>query len=187
MGKWDEYHERAGNMPNPIVEAAVQNHVPQRDASLDLGAGNLRDSKFLLQSGFKRVVAVDEDPVSYQFLVPGIEFHLEAIEDYVPKPGTFDLVVCCNTLFFLSVKGMEQVLGNAFTALRSGGILVCNMLGEKDEWVLGENPNVDYVTSRDVERLQQDWIQVIPTIDYEEDNPTTQKHWHLWSFTLQKP
>ena len=59
MKRWQSYHERAGETPNPIVVSVLKEYVHTREGALDLGAGNLRDSKFLKNQGLNRVVAVD--------------------------------------------------------------------------------------------------------------------------------
>ena len=102
MSKWTQYHERVAEKPNSLVVSILENFVTGKSACLDLGAGNLRDSKFLLAQGFKRVVAVDKSEESLGFLSDGIDLHIVPIESYEIEKDTFDFVFSCNTLFFLA-------------------------------------------------------------------------------------
>lgn len=135
MDRREAYHKRVGDTPNLLVIHALKNYVTGRRASLDLGAGNLRDSKFLLSKGFARVVAVDQSEDSLAFSVPGVELHIAPIQTWKPEEGSFDFAFSCNTLFFLSREQTVNVFQNVLNGLRSGGIFACNVLGEKDSLI----------------------------------------------------
>jgi SAM-dependent methyltransferase len=130
---WDSYHDSVGLKPNTSVLRLCEEHEGRRDAALDLGCGNLRDSLFLRKSGFKRVVAVDiEEPPE---LFEGIEFNRSRIEEFVPASGTFDIAVSCNALFYISKRDMPVVFARIYGSLANGGLFLGNVSGDKDEWV----------------------------------------------------
>lgn len=133
MGEWDAYYAKVGNQPNGLVVSTVEKHEIPRRKALDLGAGNLRDSKYLLSAGFERITAVDIEPPPQK--AEGVESVVMPLEAYVPPLATFDLVVCCNTLFFFSEAQAVRILTRAYNALTEEGLMVGNLLGEKDEWV----------------------------------------------------
>lgn len=114
----------------------LKKFVTERGASLDLGAGNLRDSKFLLSHGFARVVAVDISEESLAFATEGIDLRIAPIETFVPDSNAFDFAFCCNCLFFLPPEHTANVFKNVLTGLRPGGVFTCNVLGEEDDWIV---------------------------------------------------
>lgn len=135
MDKWSHYFATVGCEPNPLVSGALRDFVRRGGICLDLGAGNLRDAIFVQSCGFEKVVAVDSCPHSKDFLVPGIELHIMPIEDFIPDVGAFDLIYSCNTFFFLSVADVARVCERAVAGLRTGGVLLFNVLGKDDGWV----------------------------------------------------
>ena len=185
MKKWDEYYKRAGEKPNQLVAGVLEENVSGRTASLDLGAGNLRDSKFLLEQGFSRVVAVDCSEQSRDFAVDGIELHIEPIQTYGIEKNTYDYIVCCNTLFFLKPNEVVDLFNGVFDGLRAGGVFTGNVLGKEDEWVLNGAP-VSSFTGGALEILLSRFKMIdLGDVKYHApSNPP--KFWHLWSFVVQK-
>src|SRR5262249_39912905 len=101
-----------------LVANVLERYVQGRSACLDLGAGNLRDSKFMLAEGFRRVVAVDSSPDSQAFRTEGIELHICPIERFEPEQDAFDFVFSCNALFYLHENQVASVFKKASTAFR---------------------------------------------------------------------
>ena len=59
--KWEDFYKITKDRPPwPLLVEAVD-LLEQREAALDLGCGAGRDTRFLLEQGF-RVTAVDVDP-----------------------------------------------------------------------------------------------------------------------------
>jgi SAM-dependent methyltransferase len=141
LKQWKAYHQRVGDKPNSLVVHTLNDFVgKRRSVSLDLGAGNLRDSKFLLGQGFTRAVAVDSSEESLAFVVKGIELYIAPIETFTPGKNSLDFAFSCNTLFFLTPAQVADVFRNVLVGLRPGGIFACNVLGQEDDWVVwGEN------------------------------------------------
>ncbi len=136
MGQWVGYHQMVGDRANSMVVGTLNDFVTRREACLDLGAGNLRDSKFLLWQGFSRVVAVDSSEDSLPFATEGIELHIMPIEQFVPEKDAFDFAFSANTFFFLSPTQIANALQNVLNGLRAGGIMAFNVLGKEDGWVV---------------------------------------------------
>lgn len=181
MSKWQQYHEKVGDKPNSLVVQAVE-EIVGRQAALDLGAGNLRDSKYLLSKGFARVIAIDHLPNSREFLVDGIDFHVSAIDSWEIAPGFFDLIICCNTLFFIDSQCIRQLFVNVLKGLSTGGIFACNVLGKDDDWVL-----VDNLSSFNREQLLSlcNGFKLIRIEDIHYNDG--QKNWHTWNLVVRKP
>lgn len=156
MKNWDSYHQRVGAVPNSLVTSALRDYVRGRSASLDLGAGNLRDSMFLLKQGFARVIAVDNSEESLAFRQDGIELHIAEIEDFRTEENSIDFAICCNTLYFLDRQSIVKVFRNVFSGLRSGGVFACHVLGKDDVWV-GEGRPVSWFTEESMLSLNVDF------------------------------
>lgn len=190
MNRWDRYHKLVGERPNSLVVSVLEGYVQARGVALDLGAGNLRDSKFLKHMGFARVVAVDHSEESLAFSIEGVELHIQPIQAYEAELDAFDFVISCNTLFFLSEASVEAVFRNVLSSLRSGGIFACNVLGPEDDWVFQDAPVSSFEES-DIARLCEGFevIDANP-LHFDQLSPTTghpPKHWHQWCLVLRKP
>ncbi len=190
MSNWDWYYQLVGERPNSLVMSVLEEYVQARGAALDLGAGNLRDSKFLRRAGFTRVVAVDRSETSLAYSTEGVELYIQPIQDYQAEPDAFDFVISCNTLFFLAEASVEKVFRNVLSGLRTGGVFACNVLGPEDDWVFQGVP-VSFFLKRDIPRLCAGF-EVIDVNSVHFDQPSRTmgrppKHWHQWCFVLRKP
>ncbi|MCX6703175.1 MAG: class I SAM-dependent methyltransferase [Candidatus Zambryskibacteria bacterium] len=184
------YHQQVGERPNLLVVSILAEYVTTRGVALDLGAGNLRDSKFLKKVGFNRVVAVDYSHESVPFLTEGIELEISPIQVYKPEASTFDFVVSCNTLFFLNHEEISHLFKNIFVGLRAGGVFTCNVLGPEDDWIVKEGRQVGSFTRTSL-RLQCKDFKILGMREFKHRAapPGTQniKFWYQWSIALQKP
>ena len=192
MSLAEEYQKRAGKGPNSLVLHALD-FVLERSASLDLGAGNLRDSRFLLKQGFERVVAVDGSETSRKFASAGIELHIARIEEWEPELRAYDFAFSCNTLFFLSHAQVAKVFQSVSKSLRSGGIFACNVLGEKDGWVL-RGERVSYYTEETLLALCADFeligtgeSKILGSSLATRTTPRVPKFWHQRNPIVRKP
>ncbi len=176
-----EYYDTVGDKPNSLVIQAVQ-ETPGRQEALDLGAGNLRDSKYMLSQGFIHVTAVDNNPEFRRFAVDGIEVYVAEIEVGDITPNFFDLIVCCNTLFYIQLLSAKRIFADALNGLRPQGVFACNVLGTEDDWVLLGNQSS--FTQQDILMLCQGFeVVALEEIRYTAEH----KNWHLWSFIVRKP
>jgi SAM-dependent methyltransferase len=187
MGNWGEYHKFVAETPNHLVQSVVESVPCGRDAALDLGAGNLRDSRFLKRRGFKKIVAVDSSIDSRIYESDGIELVIEEIERYRLGRNRYDLIISCNTLFFVRKSEIEELMQKIHAALRPNGVLACNLLGDLDPWAT--DPRKSAFTWSEVALLTQrfkvetfgNFQQILPTASGGE------KFWHTWTLVLRKP
>ncbi|MEK7185060.1 MAG: class I SAM-dependent methyltransferase [Patescibacteria group bacterium] len=192
MKRWERYHHQVGENPNSLVVHTLSDFVTRRESSLDLGAGNLRDSKFLKNQGFTRLVAVDNSDESLEFATEGIELHISPIEIWKPEKDTFDFAFSCNTLFFLDRLQVGEVFRNVLAGLRSGGIFACNVLGEEDGWV-AQGKQVSWFNEKQVIELCVGF-EVLGISESKKNSFTLNelgysipKLWHQISIVAQKP
>ncbi len=65
-GIWNIYVKETKNRPpRPLLVKALS-FVTERSTALDLGAGALTDTAYLVKQGFKHVVAVDQDNLAQE-------------------------------------------------------------------------------------------------------------------------
>jgi hypothetical protein len=179
MKQWETYHLHVGEIPNQLIVGCLNDFVTRREASLDLGAGNLRDSRFLQSQGFTKLVAVDGSEESRTFLTEGIELHISPIETFVPEKNAFDFAFSCNTLFFLTPSQVADVFKNVFKGLRSGGVFACNVLGGEDDWVI-QGRNVSSFTKKTLTALANGF-------ELNEHGFVIGKFWHQLNIVTRKP
>ena len=150
---------------------------------LDIGAGNLRDTRHLLVRGFP-VDAVDPKkptriPNDKHFI-----FNQSAIEEYDIKPNTYDLI---NAQFVLPfIKDDAALLTRIKRGLKKSGIFVGQFFGKHDEWV--EDPDLHFYTKKEVLRLLERF-RIISLVEEKKDFNTMdgkKKYWHTLEFIVKK-
>jgi hypothetical protein len=193
MSKWGNYYERVGDVPNTLVTGVINDYEVNRGVALDLGAGNLRDSKYLLDEGFSRVIAVDSSEEALGYIAEGIELHILPIEQFEITPETFDFVCSCNTLFFLKRLDVYDMFARVLSGLKLNGIFACNILGEEDDWATGmiKGPKVSFFNEREIPDLARGFEYKVQEYRRLEPSPASihyipPKFWHSWSFIARK-
>lgn len=191
---WREYYELIGKKGyTKNLEESI-NYCEEKDFALDIGAGNLRDTKFLLEKGFA-VTAIDTSSESERLAK---ELNNSSLNMFTGRIGQFDfpenhfsLVNAQGILFHIYKDRFDIVFNKIKRSLKSGGVLCADFIGENDDWNL--EGGIKYIlTKENLDKLQNDFI--IKTLhDYEvdeseetremkaryTDNPDYKpKHWH---------
>ena len=96
MINWSEHTEQTKNTPpRPLLVKALE-FVQGRNFALDLGAGALSDTKYLVESGFKKVISLDKDGSAqdiYNTLPKErVDYVISAFENYFFPINSYDLV-----------------------------------------------------------------------------------------------
>ena len=185
---WLYYYMVVGHTPNSLVPGVFVDYVEGHEAALDVGAGNFRDSLYLLREArFPRVVAVDPF-IDVPPTPDGIEFLNLSLEDLEFPPDTFDYIICCNTLFYVSAEIILKFLKQTCIWLRPGGVMACNFYGERDDDAIRGSAG-GYLTKQAVEALSG-YLPVIQCQEFETCKAGSNgevKHWHTWTLVLKKP
>lgn len=185
MFNWNTYTKSTKNKaPRQLLIKAL-GYLANKDSALDLGAGALNDSKYLIDFGFNKVVALDNE-LGSDFSHQNFTFVKTKIEDYNYQPESFDLVNAQFVLSFISSENINLVLEKVYTTLRFGGIFVGQLFGSKDSWATNLNT---YVYSEEESRHLLSNFSLIYFEEEEKDGQTalgTQKHWHLFNFIVKK-
>lgn len=187
---WESYYQNTKDYPPRPLLVKGLDFVKQRDNALDLGAGALNDSKYLLSQGFENVTAVDKFEVAVQDAenIPKDHFKhvISSFEEYDFPKDKFDLVNAQFALPFVNPSNFDSVFQNIFNSLKNGGILTGQFFGDRDEWK--KLPGMTFLTkSQAVE-----YLNTLKIIFFEEDERDKKnasgemKHWHIFHFIAEK-
>jgi SAM-dependent methyltransferase len=178
---------------HPLLKYALERTGLRRGRALDIGAGALGETRYLLERGFD-VDAVDPDPVSRQLadtLDAGVrrftmsQKHIEAHR--IPALA-YDLVVALHVLPFVAPDRIDGVAADIERSLVPGGVLCCTLFGRRDSWAVSDLP-VTGVT----ERRSSELFAGLRPLYFEEsehdgvDAEGKPKHWHVLRQVLGKP
>lgn len=192
MQSWSEHFQRTEHRPpNPLLLTAID-LVVDRKAALDLGAGSLKDSKYLLESGFQQVTAIEQDPAAkkYRGKIPAHRLTLKTcyFEEMKLKPHTFNLITAQFALSFTSPPHLPEVMRKIIASLQPAGIFCGQFFGPKDSWNIPEN-HFTFVTAHTL----KNWLKPLDIIHFKEtqnDSTTIDgkaKHWHIFDIIALKP
>ncbi len=187
---WGTFHERTTEHPPSESLMDAVGLVAGRDAALDLGAGALRDSKFLLQNGFQSVTAVDSESATEEAADKLGDERLRVViapfQQFDFPENSFDLVNAEFSLPFTPPESFDEVFGKMKRSLKPGGIFVGELFGKNDSW--SGNPKMTFHTLDDVRELLAGMTVLNLREEEKEDTPVVgpPKHWHIFYITARK-
>jgi cyclopropane fatty-acyl-phospholipid synthase-like methyltransferase len=137
FNSWNEYNKNtANNPPRKLCQEAV-GLVEHKDFALDVGAGALNDTKYLLSLGFT-VKAVDYNPSVHNLATDinsqRLSVEVSSLEDYNPPKNTFNYINAMFTLPFVKPEYFKEVFGRLYESLADNGIMAFQLFGDKDQW-----------------------------------------------------
>lgn len=188
---WDEYYERRKDHPpsDSLVEA--MQHVSNRSLAVDLGAGSLRDTRFLLEKGFERVIAVDQEPAVAQHASKldndRLEVQTTSFEKATFEPASVDVVNAHFSLPFASREVIARTIENAHAALKPRGVFTGQLLGVRDTWNVDDDYRT-FLTEEEARALFTDWeLERFTEVENDEEREHGLKHWHYYDIIAKKP
>jgi SAM-dependent methyltransferase len=194
---WDPYYGRTenGKVWGPldrVVDLVKARHLELTAG--DYGAGAGRGSRYLLEQGFQRVVAVepaDEAQRYLQRLLPlgNLEIVHTTLEDYLrtAEPNQFGLVNAGLVFPFIDPRLLPEVIEGTLRTLKSGGLVSADLFGPKN--VLPSRAGSRHLTSSVANKdaaaaLFRGWKNVDIT---EIDRPGENTHIHNFSLIAERP
>lgn len=174
--------------PHKLVEDALV-YVKNKGDVLDIGAGSLRDIKYLLEKGFS-VTAIDKDEAikssAQEINSDNLSvLHTDIAEWNFPE-NKFDLAIAINSLPFLHPNNFKKVFEKITRSLKPGGVFCFTLFGNKDSWAT--NTERTFCSRNEAEGL----ISGMNThlfIEEEKDRQSIRgnnKHWHVFKMIVQK-
>jgi SAM-dependent methyltransferase len=188
MPRWSSYFSRVGDSPNSSIVDLLENYTIKRGIALDLGAGNLRDAKYLLSQGFQKVVAFDVCEQSKEYVVPGIDLQITPIQSFDLEPNTVDFALSCNTLFYLKNEEITSLFRKVYKSLTQGGFFTCNLLAPQDGWVIDGRRDVYPMKEEQVMQLCETFAgyQICEIRRRSIATEGKPKVWHQWGVIVKK-
>lgn len=189
---WEKYYIKTENRPpRKLLVESVQ-FVGRKEKALDLGAGALMDSKYLLEQGFEQVMAIDSDPafVSYAEKIkdPRFRYECKSICNYELKGETYDLVNAQWSLPYIAPVDFEETMKRIMTSIKSGGVFTGIFYGDRDEQILPQGVKITRVTKEGLLSLFSRF-EIIKFIETEEDKESAMgklKHFHEFGIIARK-
>lgn len=187
---WKEYFEHTKNKPpRPILVQALS-YVSEKGKALDLGAGALNESVYLVSEGFMHVTALDKTNVAHAIadILPSEHFtyKITTFEEFEFPKSEYDLVNAQYALPFIHPDSFQRVISSIYDSLKQGGVFVGQFFGNRDEWKT--NSKMTFVTKD----MANDLLSAYTVNFFEEeekDKPTAageMKHWHIFHFIAEK-
>jgi tellurite methyltransferase len=188
---WEAYYAKTRvRGPRPLLKKAIP-YLVRRDKALDLGAGVLNDTSYLLRKGFKHVTAVDKEAVpDVARAFPRKRFiHIRSsFETFGFPENAFDIVTAQYSLPFIQPVDFEAVFTKVKRSLVVGGIFTGQLFGDRDEWNIPPQ-SMTFLTRQAVDRLLAD-MRILELAEEERDSPTVTseqlKHWHVFHIISKK-
>jgi SAM-dependent methyltransferase len=176
--------------PNPLVVDALKWMPLPCGRALDIGAGALSDTRYLLQAGMT-VDAVDTDPLIMSVAAELNHRHLKAVHDdvrhIVIEPEAYALVVAVHVLPFLPRVDLPVVISAIIDGLADDGIFCGTLFGVRDGWA-GKRPLVTFLTESEVVAYFSRLLRItFSEAEYDGiDALGKPKHWHVFRLILRK-
>jgi len=186
---WKTYYDATRQQPpRPLLVKALS-FVPPGGSALDLGAGALQDSRYLLSQGFS-VTALDSSPLlaeeAQSINNQNFQFVVSTYDAYIFPSQVYSLVVAIFSLPFNPPQTFAQVFTSVTNSLKPQGIFVGQLFGINDEWC-GKKIGMTFHTRQQVEKLFSDY-DTLQLEEEEKDGEASgkKKHWHIFHIIARK-
>ena len=158
--------------------------------ALDIGAGPLNDTRFLLQAGLS-VDAIDRDPYTVSLASalndPCLKVIHGDIREIPIAPNTYSLVVAIHVLPFLPRVDFPQIMSSMIDSLSKDGILCGTCLGLGDSWAQ-QRPTMTFFSRSELSPFFSELKQIVFSERHFDgaDARDEPKHWHILRFIFRK-
>lgn len=188
---WQKYYQNTQNRPPSKLLLKALPYVAERNIALDLGAGALNDSKYLISQGFKKVIAVDKENIP-SHLIDGLSannftFIKSEFDKFEFLTNQFNLINAQYALPFNPPATFNQVWIALKNSLVAKGIFTGQLFGVRDEWNAGGSQKT-FHSKEEALNLFSD-MEIIEFEEVEKDGKLadgTPKYWHLFNIIARK-
>ena len=188
---WDVYAARAANRPpRPLLVEALT-LTAARSAAIDLGAGALTDTRYLLEQGFAQVTALDlaanAQATADSFPPDRFTYAISSFEDFDFPVAGYDVINAHYALPFIHPEAFDRVFTAILGALRPGGLLVGQLFGEEDSWA--GTPGMTFHSEARARALLSGHRLLHFEVENDPHSKTLSgksKHWHAFHLIAQR-
>lgn len=196
QNSWASYSERTKDRPPRQLTVDALKHVQGRECALDLGPGALNESRFLLDAGFAKVIAVNSDPLETDpvaleraatFPQDRFTYTVSTFEAFTFEPKKYDFINAQYSLPFNNPSTFDRVFTDIKKSLKHGGVVTGQFFGPKDEW--SSNASMTFVSHDKAKSLLED-LEIMHFKEIEGSDRLAvggQKYWHTFHFIARKP
>ncbi|MDE2173597.1 MAG: class I SAM-dependent methyltransferase [Patescibacteria group bacterium] len=187
---WASYQTQTkGNAPRPLLIKGLQ-FVEHPGKALDMGAGALNETRFLLQRGFQ-VTALDREKniaqIACELDSSKLTVVVSIFEEFDFPIEEYDLICALYSLPFIGPDSIPKVVGGICNALRPHGVFCGVFFGPRDSWNTPDS-HMSFHTEKEIRTLLSP-LQIISIDEREYDGETVsrnKKHWHIFDVIVKK-
>ena len=186
INKFQGHYEYTKNQPPSKFLLQALPFVENKSKALDLGAGALVESKYLLSLGFN-VIAVDQEKFPEEIANDKFSFIQSSFKNYKFPKGGFDLITAQFSLPFNGKEGFSELWNKIISSLKNNGVFVGQLFGENDEWNVSGSKLV-FHSRKEVEKLLTG-LEIIKLEEIHKDRILSNgkaKHWHVFHIIARK-
>lgn len=158
---WNLYNDKTKKLPSHTLLVEAISYVREREVSLDLGCGPMRDIPAIVGAGFKHIDAVDSNPsvseIAEEKILEGapITFHQALYSEFNFPKEKYDLVSAQYALPFNPPETFDAMFGRLISSLKIGGVFTGHFFGMEDSWA--SKPEMSFHTEADIRELLSDF------------------------------
>lgn len=134
---WSEYYDFTRTKPPYSLLIEAIKHVKEKGSALDIGGGALRDTRYLLDTGFD-VTVIDNSPLlnaeAAKLNNSKLHTSIVSFEDFDFSKNKYDLVSAMFALNFCNPVHFDMVFKKIKDSLKPEGIFCALLFGNRDEW-----------------------------------------------------
>lgn len=188
--KWDKFYENSKDRPLRQLLLDTMEYVKRPGKALDIGAGALKESQFLLDKGFE-VTAFDSEPAAAAIAktIHNDKFHFQkaSYSEFKYPQQEYDLVLAMYALPFTPPEQFDKVMRGVLGAVKPGGIFAGHFFGEQDEWNSGQN-NMSFLSEPTLHALFKDFEELYLREQKGEDSTDSggMKYWHIYHIIARR-
>lgn len=186
---WSEYYKITKVKPPSKLLISALDNVLDKNKAIDIGAGSLKDTVYLLEQGFD-VTSIDKSPLmeeeSKSINHEHLHVYTSSFEEFDFPIEEYDIASAMFALPFMNPNSFDSVFSKIKDSLNTGGVFCGQFFGINDEW--STNSKMTFHTKEQVEQLLGD-LEIIRFQEEEKDDMTAMgkmKHWHIFHVIARK-
>lgn len=192
MDKWQKYVDGTKSKPpRKLLINALNICNPVLDNALDLGAGALNDTKFLIESGFKNVTAIDIEKYAEDVYIEWdndkVTYIDSTFDNYEFPKNNFDLINAQYALPFNPKNTFNKNFEKLKGSLKQNGLFIGQFFGDRDDWNKNDEDMTFHTKNLALEAISD--LDIILFQEEEKDEKTldgNNKHWHIFNIIAKK-